>query len=100
MAYWHRTLGNTKVQKRISDFGKTPPLPTSGHGFPFRHPLVDDGQFCAFGHDYAEVLSSISSKKMVTDVRSQFYESGAIWQFPTSSAFHTLMKAPKHIVSK
>ena len=23
---------------------------------------LDDGQFCAFGHDYAEVLSSISSK--------------------------------------
>ena len=25
MAYWHWTLGNTKVQKIISDFGKTPP---------------------------------------------------------------------------
>ena len=25
MAYWHWTLGNTKVQKKISDFGKTPP---------------------------------------------------------------------------
>ena len=24
MAYWHRTLDNTKVQKKISDFGKIP----------------------------------------------------------------------------
>ena len=43
MAYWHRTLDNTKVQKKISDFGKTPPLPMSGHRFPFCHPLEDKG---------------------------------------------------------
>ena len=39
MAYWHWTLGNTKVQNKISDFGKTTPLPMPGHGFLFRHPL-------------------------------------------------------------
>ena len=36
MAYWHRTLVNTKVQKK-SETSESPPFPTSGHGFPFRH---------------------------------------------------------------
>ena len=39
MTYWHWTSDNTKVQKKISDFSKTPPLPTSGHGFLFHHLL-------------------------------------------------------------
>ena len=39
MAYWHQTLGNTKVQKKNLRLQQDP-LPMSGHGFLFHHPLV------------------------------------------------------------
>ena len=43
MAYWHRTLGNTKVQKKISRLRQDPPPPYVWSRVPVPPPPLDSG---------------------------------------------------------